>query len=131
LKGEVLEEFMIKEKEAFSLLVTLHKRLKNILINEDLSDIRLDEQKFSHEEERLLFYNYSKKKEEVEAFLKEDKFYAYLKAIAELSQPADDFFKKVYVMVEEITLRKNRLKLLELLYHLISRIGDLSIQQPA
>ena len=49
-----------------------------------------------------------------------------LQALAALKQPVDAFFDKVMVMVEDASLRENRLALLGDLKSLMNRVADIS-----
>ena len=50
----------------------------------------------------------------------------YLKTFAVLKSPVDAFFDSVMVMVEDVTLRQNRLALLADLRREMNRVADIS-----
>jgi glycyl-tRNA synthetase beta chain len=59
-------------------------------------------------------------------FLKKEDFTGAMQALASLRQPVDEYFENVTVNSENIVLRENRLKALNLIVNTMNTIADFS-----
>ncbi len=78
------------------------------------------------EAERELYEAYRRVREEVLPHLEAGRYEEVLKALLTLKGPIDRFFDDVFVMVEDETLRTNRLALLQRIAELFLSVADLS-----
>jgi glycyl-tRNA synthetase beta chain len=120
----------IRGDTRFLRLSAAAKRVRNILtksaegagaLGENFSDDLLQK-----DEERELARALSRVESRARVLASNQKFGEALLAIAELSEPLDRFFDSVMVMVEDVTLRENRLRLLNRLNGTCSAIVDFS-----
>ena len=51
----------------------------------------------------------------------------YLAALAKLRIPVDQFFEQVMVMTDDLTVRANRLALLQQIHQLFLRVADIAV----
>lgn len=119
-------------KEAEHLSQT-NKRVKNILAkNKNESMIQLTN-KFIEQAllckpaEQTLALQIAQKEEEISPLLEQRNYTEALISLAMLQEPVDQFFKDVMVMVDDPSLRDNRLKLLSRLRTLFLEIADISL----
>ncbi len=107
------------------------KRVNNLLSNaasgleQQLINDALFEEPAEHE-----LYNQLMLQSDVVAQLHHDARYAQILAtLAALKEPVDAFFEQVMVMVDDETIRANRLQLLQRLQHLVQNVADISLLQ--
>lgn len=100
-------------------------RAKN-LSSPDLGT-EVDPSLFVEEEERLLYNEAKKSGQLLEELREKAEWKDALKLLAKLRPPIDLFFDSVLVMAEDERLRKNRLKLLNLVVCLFERVADFSV----
>jgi len=116
-------------------LAAANKRVKNILSKNPIDMIGPDNQpvySFNklHLEapaEQALADCILAKELELSPLVKKAEYTQALQALASLKDPVDRFFTEVMVMVENETLRNNRLALLTHLRHLFLKIADISV----
>lgn len=102
-----------------------HKRVCNIL--EKYTDsVSLDPTLLKEEAEKSLYLNLQKKRIETESLIKDSQYTQVLHALSELHEPVTEFFDHVMVVVEDPTLRNNRLALLRELANLFLQVADIS-----
>ena len=77
-------------------------------------------------EEKQLYKAYLGAKQEVTAMTGAHDYVGIMQAAAELSEPIDNFFNAVMVMVDDEKVRNNRLALLKAISGLTSDVIDLS-----
>lgn len=125
LKLIALRKFYTSKE--FQDLATLFKRVAQILKNvevEKLPDI--DPSLLQEKEERELYEFLIKITPHLDELNKKRNYSAYLENLLSFKPLIDSFFDKVFVMVEDTRLRRNRLSLLYNLSKLICEVGDLS-----
>lgn len=124
----------------FADLVTLHKRLRNILreAHGKVPDAQATKtepshgvrpEHFEHDSERALYATLQESRQILEtAYAKATPDYGtMLKAMARIAPKVEHFFDAVMVMSEHPTLRKNRVNLLRQLESQLYKIADFSI----
>ncbi|MDH3286390.1 MAG: glycine--tRNA ligase subunit beta [Betaproteobacteria bacterium] len=110
-------------------LAAANKRVANILKQaqakgETFSNAGIDELK--EPAERALHEALQIASRQATPLFKQGDFTGYLKTFAVLKTPVDAFFDSVMVMVEDATLRQNRLALLADLRQAMNRVADIS-----
>lgn len=118
----------IKLKEAES-LAAANKRVHNILSKCDqnvLKDNTVQDHLLTENAEKNLWLELCNKEKEIVPLLKIGDYTDALKSLATLREPIDSFFVDVMVMVDDLPLRNNRLKLLSRLRVLFLEIADIS-----
>lgn len=86
----------------------------------------VDERLFEFEEERALFHLLKEREGEYMKLLSERYFRSALLMLLEYKLPIDRFFEKVFVMVEDEAVRKNRLNLLQRVRDMFLALADFS-----
>lgn len=116
--------------EASESLIAANKRVKNILTKSEkpiASTATIDATLFKEEVEKILWAELSTKEKEVDLLLQEKNYQAILNTLSTLRNAIDAFFDKVMIMVEEESLRNNRLSLLVRIRNLFSEVADISL----
>jgi glycyl-tRNA synthetase beta chain len=116
-------------KEAES-LAAANKRVHNILSKCDASvftDMAIQQDLLKENAEKALWLQLSAKEQEVAPLLQTGNYTEALKCLATLRKPIDQFFTDVMVMIDDLTLRNNRLRLLHRLRVLFLEIADISL----
>ncbi len=117
----------IYPRKDFQDLTTLFKRVTQILKNIDLSKLpAVNPQLFEYAVERDLFEKVNLLGPDLLQLEREKRYLEYLEKLLQFKPLIDLFFDNVFVMVEEETLRMNRLSLLKGLSDYFYRFGDLS-----
>jgi glycyl-tRNA synthetase beta chain len=117
-----LAEF--KNRPDFDPLAVAFKRVCNIV--KEPVDAAIDEALFQEDAERVLFVAYKDVTAVVASYIDKGDYMAALTGIATLKGAVDAFFDKVMVMVDDETVRANRLALLRDLLSEFSTIADFS-----
>jgi glycyl-tRNA synthetase beta chain len=86
----------------------------------------IDARLFKTEEEKNLYKAYSDARGKVGQYAAAKNYIAALNELLTLTNPIDSFFDSVMVMVDDMAVRENRLKLLKNITHLASEIADLN-----
>jgi len=102
----------------------LFERLRNI--TGDHTETSFDPELFQQEEERELWRAYLRAEGHVRRALEGRDYVGALKALLPLGEPIHRYFERVFVMVEDEGIRRNRLSFLRALLSLFLEIGDLS-----
>lgn len=112
-------------------LIAANKRVRNILIKEEQQHIAgdIDPTLFECEVERELFDSLIAKDQAIAPHLKKADYTEALIELASLQQPVDKFFDNVMVMVDNKSVRENRLRLLNTLRDLFLKMADISLLQ--
>jgi len=118
-----LNEIVINEN--ISDLISLHKRLKNIVKGVDSYNI--SENRFIEKEEKILFDIFKEIKPNVENEIIKMNYIKAISIIMEMKPVIDDFFDNVLVMVEDEEIKKNRIGLIQKVESLLSKIADFSL----
>jgi glycyl-tRNA synthetase beta chain len=108
----------IVESEDFKDLAVTFKRVANIVKDFDLNSIRIDENLFEKNEEKVL-YEELKKVKEIKDLEKKLDFLVSLKPLI------DNFFDNVLVNVEDEKIKHNRKSLIASIYKEFLDIGDI------
>jgi len=108
-------------------LAAANKRISNILRKWDQAiPAAVDNERLVDAAEKELAEQLSSVSKAVLPLMDAGDYTPALKRLAELKEPVDAFFDTVMVMVDEPTLRDNRLALLQDLRKLFLRVADLS-----
>lgn len=108
-------------------LAAANKRIRNILRQADFEIPRaLDPERLIVCEERNLFDAMAAAADGIAPMLERDDYTGALTRLSELRGSVDTFFDKVMVMVEDPTVRNNRLALLAGIQSMFLRIADIS-----
>lgn len=120
---EALAEW--KKRDDFDAIIVGFKRVSNILKAAEPSSLvaRL----LTEPSEKWLYESFRNVSNRVRPLIQEHRYSEALAIMAELKDPIDQFFDNVMVMVEDPTIRKNRLGLLSQLVNLFREIADFSI----
>jgi glycyl-tRNA synthetase beta chain len=113
VSSQIKEEILI----AFTRCRNLAERELGAQVKEEL---------FTGKEERELFDQLLKAKRELKSVLKEANYPKALEILASLKRPIDKFFDEVLVMTEDLKVRENRLRLLNLALEIFVSIADFS-----
>jgi glycyl-tRNA synthetase beta chain len=119
----------LKLKQAES-LAAANKRVHNILSKCDaniLTNTTIQLDLLKENAEKTLWLQLSAKELDVAPLIQAGNYTEALKSLATLREPIDQFFTDVMVMVDDLTLRNNRLRLLHRLRVLFLEIGDISL----
>jgi glycyl-tRNA synthetase beta chain len=114
-----------------SALAAANKRVSNIL-KKSAGDIdhtkrhEINPQLFEHESERILAQLIQQKRQQVDTLYQAANYTAALTSLASLKAPVDDFFEHVMIMVDNPSVRDNRIALLIELRHLFTQVADIS-----
>lgn len=92
---------------------------------------QIDESLFEVAEEKALYEAYQSARKRIDALTAKLDYVAALQVVAEISAPVDAFFAAVMVMVDDLSVRNNRLALLRAITGLTAGIVDLSKIVPA
>lgn len=113
------------QAESTQHLVSLHKRLKNIIKNS--GTLELFEDRLIEKEEKILFEIFKESRPQVEKLIDEKKYLPACSTILEMKPVIDNFFEKVLVMDKVQEIRENRIALLQRLDEMLSDIADFSL----
>lgn len=107
------------------------KRVNNLLSNVLSTDLTSDINEALIEEgaEKALYTHINQMAETVESLYRAADYGALLKQLASLKEPVDAFFDNVMVMVDDDTVKKNRLAILARLKNLLQGVADISMLQ--
>lgn len=111
----------------FEPLTIAFKRVMNILKPVATANCQLvSERLLVEKDEKELFDVYLKIKEELKQFIEKREYEQYLFTLVRFRQPIDNFFDNVMVMVENNSLKSNRLALLSNIADLFLKIANFS-----
>lgn len=114
----------ISDQEAFAILAGAFKRVINII--KDNSETSVQAELLSESAEQKLHAAYLVVRKEASPLLEASDYEKALGVILKMKEPVDTFFEEVMVMVEDESVRANRLNLLTAIAHLFLKIGDFS-----
>ncbi len=124
LRIRALQEF--QSHEAAAALAAANKRIANILKKQDQAAAGVDEALLSEAAERELYQQLQAKQKEAGERFAAGEYLPGLELLAELRPAVDAFFDDVMVMVEDESLRNNRLALLDQLLQSFRLVADFS-----
>lgn len=119
-----LAEF--QRHEAAAALAAANKRISNILKKEDLTGLSIDEGLLQEPAEKALHQQLQSLRDEVESKFGQGEYLQGLEQLAELRPAVDRFFDDVMVMVDDESLKSNRLALLTQLLQSFRKVADFS-----
>lgn len=114
----------LRNQEIFTKLLTAYNRVANLAKNagqEDITPTLLTE-----EVEEVLYSEYVKASGEMKIYLEERQYRQFLQRFALLQQYIDNFFEGVMVMVDDESIKNNRLALLKGIADLTRPVADLT-----
>lgn len=114
-----------KEWQDFQSIVTGFKRAMNILKGISYRG-KIDPSSLAESAEKNLYQSFVKAEEKIDRHLEKRDYRSALFEMTQMKKPIDDFFDQVMVMVEDETIRNNRLALLDEIGQLFLRIADFS-----
>ena len=114
-----------KEWQDFQSIVIAFKRAMNILRGASYKK-EVDPSVFTESSEKNLYESFFKAKERIGNHLNKRDYPSALLEMTQLKRPIDEFFDQVMVMVEDETIRNNRLALLHEIGKLFLKIADFS-----
>jgi glycyl-tRNA synthetase beta chain len=106
-------------------LAALHRRLKNI--GSDFERCNFSEGALKEKEEKILSEVFKESKPRIDDLLMKKNFLQASSEILEMKPIIDGFFEKVLVMDKNLSLRKNRVALLQRIDELLSGVADFSL----
>jgi glycyl-tRNA synthetase beta chain len=115
-----------RNSDEFAVISQGYKRISNILKKQEHEGGEIDASLFEKEEEKALAGILSEKEQSIAKNIKEENFEDALKELLSFSGPVNGFFDAVMVMVEDESVRNNRLNLLSGLRYVFGLAGDLS-----
>ena len=124
LKIEAIDAFRKKNEELFSNLLTVFKRVKNII--KSAKDVKLDESLLKEEAEKSLYNTYKEKENEVSKLMQNREYEKTFSELASLYEPLDKFFKDIMVMVDDEKIKNNRIALLSSVDKIFKNMLDFS-----
>lgn len=108
------------------------KRVNNLLSNAgELKSKSIDESLLEEASEKSLFIHINQLTQSVSVLYDNADYGTLLKQLASIKEPVDAFFDNVMVMVENETIKNNRLALLARLQGLLQGVADISVLQLA
>lgn len=129
VQGRVKALASLRQEPDFEPLAAGFKRVVNILKKQadDLNNIAIVAEKLVEEPEQALFEAYKSAEIQVNHALAARDWPAACAALIALKVPVDHFFDHVMVMVEDQSVRNNRLALLSGLRSLFMQVADISV----
>ncbi|WP_020003484.1 glycine--tRNA ligase subunit beta [Brachyspira innocens] len=124
LKIEAIDEFRKKNEALFSNLLTVFKRIKNMI--KSAKDVNLDEALLKEEAEKSLYNTYKEKLNEVNKLMENREYEKTFSLLASLYEPLDKFFKDIMVNVEDEKIKNNRIALLSSVDKIFKNMLDFS-----
>ncbi|MDY6972766.1 MAG: glycine--tRNA ligase subunit beta, partial [Thermodesulfobacteriota bacterium] len=115
------------ESEEFQAVVLTSKRVKNILKNQE-RPFGVDPGLFNESCESTLWMAFKALKDDIERCLENGEYYRSAMLMAGLRKPVDEFFEGVEVLTrDDMTLRQNRVGLLQHISRLFLCVADFSV----
>ena len=114
-----------REWKDFESIVIAFKRAMNILKGSPPKR-EINPSLFAESAEQNLYQSFLKAKEKIDSLLNKRDYPSALLEMTQMKKPIDEFFDGVMVMVEDETIRNNRLALLDEIGKLFLRIADFS-----
>lgn len=106
------------------------KRVSHLLVQvkqEDQYATVIDESLLEEHEEKMLFKHLSNVEQVIKPLYELRDYTAILNELASLREPIDVFFDRVMVLVDQVALKTNRLRLLSRLQSVLQGVADISI----
>lgn len=110
LKIKAVDSFRENNKSIFERLHTVFKRAANI--TEGNESFSVNEVLLTEDAEKALYNFYLEKKGEIESLVSKREYSKALEGLSKFYEPMDSFFASVMVMVDDESVKKNRVALL-------------------
>lgn len=123
LRTKAIED---KRSSHINSLVGINKRLKNILGKHGIDSVAVNEKLFTTEQERQVFKILADIRNDLDRSCADKEYAKCFELLSGLSEPLEDFFDQVMVMVEDKPLRENRLVLLGIIHKQFLKVADFS-----
>lgn len=108
-------------------LAAANKRVRNLLEKNHITEqLVIDKSRLQESAEIALFEATEQSEQEINVLLKGHNYIEVLSHLAVLEKPVNSFFDHVMIMSGDLTVRRNRLALLQKLYQLFRQIADIS-----
>ncbi|MBC8588368.1 glycine--tRNA ligase subunit beta [Paratissierella segnis] len=111
------------KKDGLQDILTAFNRVSTLAVKAPSNEIKRD---LLTEDELNLYDSYNNIEEKVLNLIEKKEYDKALDLLITLKDPIDNFFEKVMVMVEDETLKNNRLGLLKTIYDTMMKVCDLS-----
>ncbi|XP_047337383.1 glycine--tRNA ligase, chloroplastic/mitochondrial 2 isoform X2 [Impatiens glandulifera] len=116
---------MLSKGELLPKIVEAYSRPTRIVRGKDVNlNLQVNEDNFETDEERELWRTYCSLRNKIHPDMEVDEFF---ELSTQLLEPLENFFNRVFVMVEDEKIRNNRLALLNTIAELPRGISDLSV----
>jgi glycyl-tRNA synthetase beta chain len=119
----------LRAQPELGMLVTIHKRLRNILAQAEPGEY--DPAAMTEPAERELAQAFDQRADALEQSLDQADYEPALRSLAELAEPLHRFFDDVMVMVDDPRLRANRTGLLARIRDALERFADFGRLNPS
>ncbi|MEW6352226.1 MAG: glycine--tRNA ligase subunit beta [Thermodesulfobacteriota bacterium] len=113
-----------KQRSDFDDIIIGFKRVVNIL--KGVEPALLSKDLLTEKSEKALFKAFEGVRKKAAPMIEKGDYFAALEVIADLKPPIDKFFDEVMVMVEDTTIRGNRLGLLKTIADFFANVADFS-----
>lgn len=120
-----IDKFRSLSEDRFAELLTVFKRISNIIKNTASYDI--DESLLTEEAEKSLYNVYKEKNNTVKSLIEKKEYESAFSELAGLYEPIDAFFKDVMVMTDNEKIKNNRIALLVSVDMLFKNMLDFSV----
>ncbi len=120
-----IDKFRSLSEKRFAELLTVFKRISNIIKNTTNHDI--DESLLTEQAEKELYNIYKEKSNTVESLIEKKDYEGAFAELASLYEPIDNFFKDVLVMADDEKIKNNRIALLASVDLLFKNMLDFSV----
>jgi glycyl-tRNA synthetase beta chain len=124
LRIRAVQEF--QSHEAAPALAAANKRISNILKKQDRPALSIDQDLLQEDAEKQLYIQLQALKIGVARQFEQRNYLQGLEQLAELRPAVDRFFDEVMVMVDDVTVKNNRLALLDQLLQSFRVVADFS-----
>lgn len=111
-------------KEGLSDILTAFNRVSTLAIKTNSNEVKRD---LLSEDEIDLYDSYNNIEEKTLALINKKEYDKALDILTTLKDPIDNYFEKVMVMVDEESIKNNRLGLLRKIYDIMMKVCDLQV----
>lgn len=124
-KAKALQEIRLEPE--FEALTITYKRIKNILDDQEIDELRVGEVHLVERAEKDLFQEFLVLDHDIAQQLDSGNYLKALNLMASLRGKVDHFFEEVMVLTENCELRRNRLRLLSSISRMFLQVADISM----
>ena len=117
----------IRSEPEFEALTITYKRIKNILDDQEIDELRVGEVHLVERAEKDLFQEFLVLDHDITQQLDSGNYLKALNLMASLRGKVDRFFEEVMVLTENCELRRNRLRLLSGISRMFLQVADISM----